>query len=184
MTSLVLPGQLASLADLAAIPEEEVWLASQKSARTRRAYKLDVAHFMRTLGITTPDQLRQVDHRAVIAWERIMREEERAAASTVRRRMSALSSLFKHLVRHGTAGRNPVVDVARPSINREEGTTAAFSKARGPQAARRPCPRHPRRAARPGDPVRGLAGGATPGGDRRPDRRATSIRTGAMTRCG
>ena len=53
------PSQLASLADLAAIPEEEVWLASQKSARTRRAYRLDVAHFMRTLGITTPDQLRQ-----------------------------------------------------------------------------------------------------------------------------
>ncbi len=123
------PGQPASLADLAAIPEEEVWLASQKSARTRRAYKQDVAHFMRTLGITTPDQLRQVDHRAVIAWERIMREEKRAAASTVRRRLAALSSLFKHLVRHGAANRNPVVDVSRPAINREEGSTAAFSKA-------------------------------------------------------
>ncbi len=123
------PGQLASLDALAAIPEEEVWLASQKSARTRRAYRLDVAHFMRTLGITTPDQLRQVDHRAVIAWERIMREQEGAAASTVRRRLSALSSLFKHLVRHGSAGRNPVADVARPSVNREEGSTAAFSKA-------------------------------------------------------
>ena len=122
-------GQLASLADLAAIPEEEVWLASQKSARTRRAYKLDVAHFMKTLGITTPDQLRQVDHRAVIAWERIMREEQGAAASTVRRRLAALSSLFKHLVRHGAAHRNPVVDVARPNINREEGSTLAFSKA-------------------------------------------------------
>ncbi len=123
------PGQLANLDALAAIPEEEVWLASQKSARTRRAYKLDVAHFMRTLGITTPDMLRQVDHRAVIAWERIMREEEGAAPSTVRRRMSALSSLFKHLVRHGTASRNPVVDVSRPTINRDEGSTAAFSKA-------------------------------------------------------
>ena len=121
--------QLASLDQLAAIPEEEVWLASQKSARTRRAYRLDVAHFMRTLDITTPDQLRQVDHRAVIAWERIMREQQSAAPSTVRRRLSALSSLFKHLVRHGTASRNPVVDVIRPAINREEGTTAAFSKA-------------------------------------------------------
>lgn len=134
------PGQLASLADLAAIPEEEIWLASQKSARTRRAYKQDVAHFMRTLGITTPDQLRQVDHRAVIAWERIMREEEGAAASTVRRRMSALSSLFKHLVRHGTASRNPVVDVARPSINREEGSTAAFSKAEARKLLDAPAP--------------------------------------------
>jgi len=134
------PGQFASLADLAAIPEEEVWLASQKSARTRRAYRLDVAHFMRTLGITTPDQLRQVDHRAVIAWERIMREQENAAASTVRRRLSALSSLFKHLVRHGSAGRNPVADVARPSINREEGTTAAFSKAQARKLLDAPSP--------------------------------------------
>jgi len=123
------PGQFASLAALAAIPEEEIWLASQKSARTRRAYRQDVAHFMRTLGIASPEQLRQVDHRAVIAWERIMREQEGAAASTVRRRLAALSSLFKHLVRHGSAGRNPVVDVQRPSINREEGSTAAFSKA-------------------------------------------------------
>ena len=122
------PGQLASLIDLAAIPEEEVWLASQKSARTRRAYKQDVAHFMKTLGITSPDQLRQVDHRAVIAWERIMREEQGAASSTVRRRLAALSSLFKHLVRHGIATRNPVLDVSRPTINREEGSTAAFSK--------------------------------------------------------
>ena len=122
------PGQLASLADLAAIPEEEVWLASQKSARTRRAYKQDVAHFMRTLGITSPEQLRLIDHRAVIAWERIMREQEGAASSTIRRRLAALSSLFKHLVRHGAVGRNPVADVARPAINREEGSTAAFSR--------------------------------------------------------
>ncbi len=120
---------IASLDQLAAIPEEEIWLASQKSARTRRAYRQDVAHFMRALGIASPKILRQVDHRAVIAWERIMREQEGAAPSTIRRRMAALSSLFKHLVRHGAAVRNPVVDVRRPAINRDEGSTAAFSKA-------------------------------------------------------
>ena len=32
-------------------------------------------------------------------------------------------------MRHGAATRNPVVDVKRPAINREEGSTAAFSKA-------------------------------------------------------
>jgi len=48
------------------IPEEEIWLAKQKSARTRRAYRLDVQHFMATLNITTSDERRQVDHRAVI----------------------------------------------------------------------------------------------------------------------
>jgi integrase/recombinase XerD len=124
----VRPGQLTRLDQLAAIPEEEVWLAAQKSSRTRRAYRLDVRHFMATLGITTSDALRQVDHRAVIAWERTQREQQGAAPSTIRRRLAALSSLFKHLVRYGTATRNPVVDVARPVINREEGSTAAFSK--------------------------------------------------------
>jgi integrase/recombinase XerD len=120
--------QLATLDQLAAIPEEEVWLAKQKSAETRRAYQLDVRHFMAAFDITRVEQLRTVDHRAVIAWERMQREQEGAAPSTVRRRLAALSSLFKHLVRHGVAARNPVVDVERPSINRIEGSTAAFSK--------------------------------------------------------
>jgi integrase/recombinase XerD len=118
-----------SLNQLAALPEEEVWLAKQKSRQTRRAYRLDVRHFMQALGITTADALRQVDHRAVIAWERMQREQEGAAPSTVRRRLAALSSLFKHLVKYGAASRNPVVDVDRPAINRDEGSTAAFSKA-------------------------------------------------------
>jgi integrase len=120
--------RVSTLDQLAAIPEEEIWLAKQKSAQTRRAYRLDVRHFMRSLDITSTDQLRQVDHRAVIAWERMQSEQEGAKASTVRRRLAALSSLFKHLVKHGAAHRNPVVDVERPRINRDEGSTAAFSK--------------------------------------------------------
>lgn len=119
---------LSTIAALAAVPEEEVWLAKQKSARTRRAYRLDVAHFMRTLCVSSSSELRQVDHRAVIAWERFMRETEGAQASTIRRRLAALSSLFKHLVAHNHAARNPVADVERPTINRDEGSTLAFSK--------------------------------------------------------
>jgi integrase/recombinase XerD len=66
--------QLAPLAALAIIPEEDIWLAKQKSAQTRRAYRLDVRHFMQAIGITTTDELRSVDHRSVIAWERMQRE--------------------------------------------------------------------------------------------------------------
>jgi integrase/recombinase XerD len=58
---------LSVMEQLAEIPEEEIWLASQKSARTRRAYRLDVRHFMATLGLTEIDRLRRIDHRAVIA---------------------------------------------------------------------------------------------------------------------
>ena len=121
-------GRVSTIEQLADIPEETIWLQKQKSPRTRRAYRLDVQHFMRTLGITTPAELRQADHKAVIAWERYMRESEHAAASTIRRRLAALSSLYKHLVRHGHAARNPVGEVERPAINRDEGSTLAFSK--------------------------------------------------------
>jgi integrase/recombinase XerD len=121
--------RLSTLDHLASIPEEEIWLQKLNSARTRRAYRLDVQHFIRTLAITTPAELRQADHKAVIAWERFMRETELAASSTIRRRLAALSSLYKHLVRHGHAARNPVGEVERPAINRDEGSTLAFSKA-------------------------------------------------------
>jgi hypothetical protein len=45
------PARVSSIAQLAAIPEEEIWLQKQKSPRTRRAYRIDVQHLMRTLGI-------------------------------------------------------------------------------------------------------------------------------------
>jgi integrase/recombinase XerD len=122
-------GRVSTVAQLAGIPEEEIWLQKQKSARTRRAYRLDVLHFMATLSIATLDELRQVDHKAVIAWERYMREVEHAASSTIRRRLAALSSLFRHLIDYGGAVRNPAREVARPAINRQEGATLAFSKA-------------------------------------------------------
>jgi hypothetical protein len=72
-------GQVSAIEALAAIPEEEIWLAKQKGKRTRKAYKQDVEHFMRTLRIRSYEELRQADHRAVIAWERIMREVDKAA---------------------------------------------------------------------------------------------------------
>ena len=113
---------------LSAIPEEAVWLASQKSPRTREAYRRDVAHFLRFIGVTSPAQLRAIDHRAVIAWEAHLREHERQQPATIRRRLSALSSLFSHLVRFGAAELNPVREIKRPEINRREGKTLAFSR--------------------------------------------------------
>src|SRR4030095_6207799 len=119
--------QRISVDQLAGIPEEDIWLASRKSARTRRAYQNDVAHFMRTFAIRSPDELRKIDHRAVMAWERLMRGEQGSQASTVRRRLAALSSLFAHLVKFGVVEMNPVRDVERPAVNRREGMTLAVS---------------------------------------------------------
>jgi hypothetical protein len=122
--------RISTIAELAAISEEEIWLSEQKSARTRRAYRLDVQHFIRTLSVATVEERRQADHKAVIAWERYMREVEHAASPTIRRGLATLSSLYKHLFRHSHAPRNPVGEVERPAINRDEGTDGGLLKRR------------------------------------------------------
>jgi hypothetical protein len=53
---------------------------------------------MCTFGVSSPDELHKIDHRGVMAWERLMREEEGKEVTTVRRCLAALSSLFAHLV--------------------------------------------------------------------------------------
>jgi hypothetical protein len=45
----------ATLTLLNTIPEEEVWLASQKSRQTRRAYRSDVARFVRQFDIASAE---------------------------------------------------------------------------------------------------------------------------------
>jgi integrase len=82
-----------------------------------------VAHFIRTFGIQSPEELRKIDHRAVMAWERLMREQE--SASTVPG-SAALSSLFatsSSLV----CGTGQCV-MLNGRVNRREGRTLAFSQ--------------------------------------------------------
>lgn len=108
------------------IPEEEVWLAGQLSPHTRRAYKQDVGHFLRVMNIRSPVDLRHVGRAAIVAWSNRMKEGG-DSPRTIRRRLSALSSLFAHLVEHRAADENPVRDIKRPRVNRRHGTTLAFS---------------------------------------------------------
>lgn len=111
------------------IPDEEIWLRQYKNARTRSAYRRDVQHFFRTLMIATATELCVVDHHAIIAWERFMREVDHAATSTIRRRLASVSSLFTHLIRQGHVGINPVDEVERPTIDQGPIPRVAFSRA-------------------------------------------------------
>lgn len=123
-------GNLPSLEVLSFLPEEEIWLANQRSPHTRRAYRLDLRHFLTTLGIQDRDTLRSVTRPAVLAWIRQMEAEE-ARPRTMGRRIAALSSLYIHLVERGIVSENPFKMVKRPKVNNRRGTTAAFSE---PQA--------------------------------------------------
>ncbi|MCH8030018.1 MAG: tyrosine-type recombinase/integrase [Candidatus Dadabacteria bacterium] len=120
-------GQEIQLLDLlAVVPEEDVWLAGRHSRQTRRAYRSDVMGFMDLFGVRSGKDFKKVDHRAVVMWKRYM-EEQRLKSSTVRRKLSALSSLFSHLVKYGLIKDNPVREVERPPDSSREGMTACFS---------------------------------------------------------
>lgn len=57
---------LPSLEVRAAIPEERIWLEAQQSPETRRAYREDVAHFPKTMGVTQTADFRKVDSSSML----------------------------------------------------------------------------------------------------------------------
>lgn len=121
-------GELRPVVELLGeVPEEALWLEGQRSEQTRRAYKADVRHFVEALEIRSRDDLRGVGRGAVIRWQRTM-EEHGARPRTIRRRLSALSSLFTHLVAQRLAETNPCREVKRPRVSRARGETRSFSR--------------------------------------------------------
>src|ERR1700675_4458255 len=81
---------------LANVPPEIEWFANIDNPRTRRAYETDIEDFSTFVGITRPEEFRSVTRSHVIAWRKTL-EERALSASTIRRKLSALSSLFDHL---------------------------------------------------------------------------------------
>jgi len=124
--------------ELASVPAEEVWLQGLKSERTRKAYRNDVRDFVRTVGVGSRDELYRVTPAAVQYWLGQL-EAQGLKRSTIRRKLSSLSSLFKHLItkapKYVTAEErmklpvyNPVRDVERPSVERLQGATNVLSQ--------------------------------------------------------
>ena len=92
---------------LAAMPPGEEWFAGIESGHNRRGYQRDVAEFMRHAGLAKPEQLRDAAPDRVEAWrEALLARPLRPA--TVRRKLSALSSLFDDLLARGAVEANPV----------------------------------------------------------------------------
>ena len=110
---------------LADLPPEAEWFANIRNKNTKRAYGHDVAEFARFVGVGQPEDFRLVTRAHIIAW-RTQLEERDLAASTVRRKLSALSSLFDQLCEANAVTDNPVHGVKRPSEGANEGKTPAL----------------------------------------------------------
>jgi site-specific recombinase XerD len=110
---------------LSDIPLEEEWLANITNAKTQRAYKSDVREFITYTGLRDYAELRSVVRSHVIAWRRDM-ESRKLEPSSIRRKLSALSSLFDYLCERNAVSGNPVDGVKRPMANGNEGSTPAL----------------------------------------------------------
>jgi integrase/recombinase XerD len=110
---------------LADVPPEVEWFANITNKATRRAYENAIKDFMRFTGIQKPEEFRTVTRAHVIAWrddlgERILN------GTTIRHRLSALSSLFDYLCDQNAVTHNPVKGVKRPKVDSGEGRTPAL----------------------------------------------------------
>jgi site-specific recombinase XerD len=121
----ITPAQFEALAD---IPPELEWLANITNAKTRRAYKVDVAEFIAFTNLKDHSAMRTVARAHVIAWRKDM-ETRRLAPTSIRRKLSALSSLFDYLCERNAVLGNPVDGVKRPATNNNEGSTPALGDA-------------------------------------------------------
>jgi integrase/recombinase XerD len=117
---------------LADIPPEIEWLANITNEKTRRAYKADVREFIQFVTLRDRTSLRSIARAHVIAWRQDM-EARGLAGSTIRRKLSSLSSLFDYLCERNAIAGNPVDGVKRPMANGNEGSTPAL----GDEQARR-----------------------------------------------
>ena len=131
---------------LAEVPPEAEWFANIRNAATLRAYANDVGTFSAFAGLRHAEEMRRVTRAHVIAWRSEL-EAQGLAASTVRRKLAALSSLFSSLCERDAVAHNPVDGVTRPLANGNEGATPALGDAQVRRLLAAPDPRPSRASA-------------------------------------
>src|SRR6202035_1134776 len=129
----------AEFRQLADVPPELEWLANIPNAKTRRAYKVDVTEFITFTNLKDHCALRTVTRAHVIAWRKEM-EARSLAPTSIRRKLSALSSLFDYLCERNAVLGNPVDGVKRPASNNYEGSTPALGDAQVRRLLEAPAP--------------------------------------------
>lgn len=114
------PGQVVGL------PDAREWLANIRNPHTRRAYGRDLLEFCAFAGIGEPAAFRTVGRSQVIAWREAL-VAARLSPATIRRKLSAVSSLYAYLGEQHAVTHNPVAGVQRPAMRTREGKTPVLS---------------------------------------------------------
>ena len=110
------------------VPESAVWLANFTSERTRRTYRNAIAEFVAVMGVCCEEDWTRIKPAHAIAWRERMRGENRSKR-TIHTKLSALSSLFKHLKEKQVVVDNPVRDIRRPKVTTDQVASVVLTKA-------------------------------------------------------
>jgi site-specific recombinase XerD len=102
------------------------WLTGLRSARTRRAYAGDAVAWLGWLADRDTDVL-AAGRVHVDLWAATWLDNG-AAASSVRRRLSALSSFYRYCAAHDLTGRIPTQGVARPAVDPDYTATVGLDR--------------------------------------------------------
>ena len=127
----------AEFRKLAEVPPKAEWFVNIDNPHTRRAYQNDLQEFMAFVEITRPAELRSVTRAHVIAWRKDL-ERRALTGATVRRKLSALSSLYDYLCDENAVTSNPVDGVRRPKVESYEGKTPALGDAQARHLLKQP----------------------------------------------
>lgn len=119
---------LAGFQMLADVPPEVEWFANIENENTRRAYRNDVHEFMNFAGVQQAADFRLVKRAHLIAWRKQL-ENRALEAATVRRKLSAVASLYDFLCECNAVAFNPVDGVKRPNMGTHEGKSPALGDA-------------------------------------------------------
>ncbi|MCD2190988.1 tyrosine-type recombinase/integrase [Actinomycetospora soli] len=102
------------------------WLAGFRSARTRRAYGADLAAFAAWCAPRGLDVL--AARRVQVDLHTTGLLDAGAAASSVARRLSALSSFYRFAAAHDLRADNPVAGVRRPAVDPDHTRTVGLTR--------------------------------------------------------
>ena len=121
----------AELPVLAGLGEREelltaAWLASLRAPRTRRAYACDIRGWLGRLTERGTDVL-DAGRVHVDLWA-AGQQDQGAESSTVRRRLSALSSFYRYCAAHDLVDRIPTAGVARPMVDPDYTATIGLDR--------------------------------------------------------
>jgi hypothetical protein len=121
-------GELPRLAELGRREQllAAAWLTSLRAARTRRAYFGDLQAWLGWLGERGIDVLAAARVH-VDLWVRDQ-QDHGAEASSVRRRLSALSSFYRYCASHDLIDRIPTAGVARPVVDADYTATVGLDR--------------------------------------------------------